>query len=172
MYDALWTRKIYERVYTTQAIDSYSTMSAVSALSSFRHESTAWMDRYGVSILRYSLAIILFWFGLLKPLSVSPAEPIVGEAIFFFPHHLFFPFLGWWEAVIGVGLLFDRTLRISVFMLVIQMLGTMLPLIITPALTFTMVPFAPTEIGVFIIKNWVLLSGGLVVAYAAQEDAL
>ena len=73
--------------------------------------------------------------------------------------------------MIGVGLLFDRTLRISVFMLVLQMLGTMLPLLITPALTFTMVPLAPNEIGMFIIKNWVLLSGGLVVAYAAQEDA-
>lgn len=147
-------------------------MSAVPALSSLKNAQTTWMNRHGVSLLRYSLAIILFWFGLLKPLSVSPAEPIVREAIFFLPHDIFFPFLGWWEAVIGVGLLFDRTLRISVFMLVFQMLGTMLPLIIAPALTFTMMPIAPSEIGVFIIKNWVLLSGGLVVARFAQEDSL
>ena len=147
-------------------------MSAVPALSSPKNAQTTWMNRHGVSLLRYSLAIILFWFGLLKPLSVSPAEPIVREAIFFLPHDIFFPFLGWWEAVIGVGLLFDRTLRISVFMLVFQMLGTMLPLIIAPALTFTMMPIVPSAIGVFIIKNWVLLSGGLVVARFAQEDSL
>ncbi len=147
-------------------------MSAVSAVGDFQRASSAWMDEHGVRILRYSLAGILFWFGLLKPLSVSPAEPIVRQAIFFFPHDIFFPFLGWWEAVIGVGMLFDRTLRISVFMLVVQMLGTMIPLLVTPAMTFAMLPVVPTEIGVFIIKNWVLLTGGLVVAHAAQEDSI
>ncbi len=143
-------------------------MSVVSSFGHLRRSSTAWMDRHGVTVLRYSLAITLFWFGLLKPLSVSPAEPIVRQAIFFLPHDLFFPFLGWWEAVIGVGMLFDRTLRISVFMLVFQMLGTMIPLVVTPGLTFTMAPFVLSSIGVFIVKNWVLLSGGLVVARSAQ----
>lgn len=146
-------------------------MSVVSSFGHLRRSSTAWMDHHGVTVLRYSLALILFWFGLLKPLSVSPAEPIVRQSIFFLPHDIFFPFLGWWEAVIGIGLLFDRTLRISVFMLVFQMLGTMAPLIVTPGLTFAMAPLAPSEIGVFIIKNWVLLSGGLVVARSAQEDS-
>lgn len=146
-------------------------MSVVSTIDGLQDASTTWMNHHGVTVLRYSLAVILFWFGLLKPLSVSPAEPIVRQSIFFLPHEIFFPFLGWWEAVIGVGLLFDRTLRISVFMLVFQMLGTMAPLIVTPDLTFTMTPLAPSEIGVFIIKNWVLLSGGLVVARSAQEES-
>ena len=130
---------------------------------------TVWMDRHGIAILRYSLAAVMLWLGLLKPLSVSPAEPIVAGAIFFLPHDLFFPLLGWWEAVIGIGLLFDRTVRISVFMLVFQMLGTMLPLIITPEMSFIAAPLAPSAIGLFIIKNWVLLAGGLVVARSVQE---
>lgn len=144
-------------------------MSAVPAIDNLRRASTAWMDRHGVSVLRYSLAAVMLWFGLLKPLSVSPAEPLVEASIFFLPHDLFFPFLGWWEAIIGIGLLSDRTVRISVFMLVFQMLGTMAPLVITPELAFTIAPLAPSAIGVFVIKNWVLLSGGLVVARSVQE---
>lgn len=139
-------------------------MSRVFALGGLDEMSTAWMNCHGIRSLRYSLATIMVWFGLLKPLSTSPAEPIVAASIFFLPHEIFFPFLGWWEAAIGLGLLFDRTVRISVFMLVFQMLGTMAPLIITPELAFTAAPHAPSAIGVFIIKNWVLLSGGLVVA--------
>lgn len=145
-------------------------MSSVLSFENIRCYSAAWLDVHGMTVLQYSLATIMMWFGILKPFSMSPAEPIVRQAIFFLPHELFFPFLGLWEAVIGVGLLFDRTVRISVFMLVFQMLGTMIPLVVTPVLTFTMLPLAPSKVGLFIIKNWVLLSGGLVVARSVQTD--
>lgn len=144
-------------------------MSAVSAVGRFHHTTTNWMDRHGIAVLRYSLAAVMLWLGLLKPLSVSPAEPIVAASIFFLPHEIFFPLLGWWEALIGLGLLFDRTVRLSVYMLVFQMLGTMAPLVITPGLAFDAVPLAPSAVGVFIIKNWVLLAGGLVILRAVQR---
>ena len=31
----------------------------------------AFLDRYSVPLLRYSLAVVFFWFGVLKPLGVS-----------------------------------------------------------------------------------------------------
>ena len=37
----------------------------------------AWMQKYGVVSLRIGLAIIFIWFGILKPLGMSPAEELV-----------------------------------------------------------------------------------------------
>ncbi|WP_336363159.1 hypothetical protein [Halalkalicoccus salilacus] len=123
----------------------------------------AWSARYGVSALCYTLAVVFFWFGIVKPFGVSPANPVVETGIYFLPFDVFFPVLGWWEAAVGVGLLFKRTMRFAVYLMVFQMLGTMIPLFSAPAMTFTTFPFVPTEIGAYIIKNWVILSGGLVV---------
>lgn len=123
----------------------------------------SWLSRHGVTVLRYALAMVFFWFGIVKPFDVSPANPVVATGITFLPFDLFFPILGWWEALVGVGLLFKRTVRIAVYLMVFQMLGTMIPLFTAPGMTFIDPPFVPSEIGAYIIKNWVLLSGGLVV---------
>lgn len=125
--------------------------------------------RYGVPVLRYALALVFFWFGIVKPFDVSPADPVVRNGVYFLPFDLFFPVLGWWEAIVGVGLLHDRTLRPAVYLMVVQMLGTMIPLVTAPEMTFVLVPLVPTEVGAYIIKNWVLLSGGLVVLAAAES---
>jgi uncharacterized membrane protein YkgB len=130
----------------------------------------SWLSRYGIPTLRYALAIVFFWFGIVKPLDISPADPVVATGIYFLPFSLFFPVLGWWEAIVGVGLLFDRTVRLAVYLMVFQMLGTMVPLVTAPAMTFLQPPFVPSEIGAYIIKNWVLLSGGLVVLNAVQLE--
>ena len=123
----------------------------------------SWLSSHGITVLRYSLAMVFFWFGIVKPFGVSPTDPVVEAGIFFLPFEIFFPILGWWEAIVGLGLLFKRTVRLAVYLMVFQMLGTMLPLITAPGMTFNSMPFIPSEIGAYIIKNWVLLSGGLVV---------
>lgn len=128
----------------------------------------AWLSRHGVAVLRYALAFVFFWFGIVKPFDVSPADPVVQNGVYFLPFGLFFPILGWWEALVGIGLLHDRTVRPAVYLMVVQMLGTMIPLVTVPEMTFTAAPFVPTEVGAYIIKNWVLLSGGLVVLAATE----
>ena len=64
---------------------------------------------YSVTVLRLSLAVVFFWFGIVKPFDVSPAHPVVRTGILFLPFDIFFPILGWWEALVGVGFLFKRT---------------------------------------------------------------
>ena len=130
----------------------------------------SWFSRHGITVLRYSLAIVFFWFGIVKPFGVSPADPVVEAGIFFLPFEIFFPILGWWEALVGVGLLFKRTVRLAVYLMVFQMLGTMLPLVTAPGLTFVEMPLVPSGVGAYIIKNWVLLSGGLVVLAALERE--
>lgn len=130
----------------------------------------SWLSDHGITVLRYALAMVFFWFGIVKPFDISPADPVVATGIFFLPFGLFFPILGWWEALVGIGLLFDRTVRLAVYLMVFQMLGTMIPLITAPGMTFIEFPFVPSEIGAYIIKNWVLLSGGLVVLAKTQLE--
>ncbi len=54
-------------------------------------------------------------------------------------------------------------LRATLFLLFLQMLGTLTPLILFPDQTFVRFPYAPTLEGQYIIKNMVLVSAALVV---------
>lgn len=132
-----------------------------------------WMERYGLFLLRISLGIIFIWFGLLKPLGMSPAADLVARTVVFIPAQTFIPILGWWEVLIGVFLLFRPTIRAAIFLLFLQMPGTMLPLILLPDVCFTQPPFGLTLEGQYIIKNLILISAGIVVGGTVRrrEDA-
>ena len=122
-----------------------------------------WMKRYGHLLLRYSLGIVFIWFGVLKPLGVSPAEELVKRTVYWFSPDLFVPILGCWEVAIGVGLLFRPLLRVALLLLFLQMPGTVLPLILLPDVCFTQFPFGLTLEGQYIIKNLILISAAIVV---------
>lgn len=126
------------------------------------------MRRWGIIALRVSLGIIFIWFGLLKPLGVSAAIPLVKATTSFMP--LLGPdqwvfVIGWWEVAIGIFFLFQKTIRIAIALLAIQMFGTFLPLFILPEVTFQggLFPFAPTLEGQYIIKNLMIISAALVI---------
>ena len=38
----------------------------------------------GITLLRYSLGIIYIWFGILKPLGLSPAQELVENTVYWF----------------------------------------------------------------------------------------
>ncbi len=40
------------------------------------------MFRFGVPMARWSLAIVFFWFGILKPLGLSWAEELVRRTVY------------------------------------------------------------------------------------------
>ena len=130
---------------------------------------TLFMRRYGIDFLRISLGIVFFWFGFLKFFpGLSPAHELATATIEQLTFGLIQPqvsiiILATWETLIGIGLLTGKFLRITLLLLFIQMLGTMTPLILFPAETFTRFPYAPTLEGQYIIKNLVLISAGLVV---------
>lgn len=135
-----------------------------SKVAAIDEQVIAYLDQYSVSLLRYSLAIVFFWFGILKPLGVSSATELVSETVYFLPAELFVPILGVWEMAIGVCLLHKRLLRVGIALLLLQMAGTFLPLILLPGISFTTIPTVPSLEGQYIIKNLVLISGALVVA--------
>lgn len=130
---------------------------------------TLFMRGYGILLLRISLGIIFFWFGFLKFFpGLSPADQIATRTIEkltfgLLPPNVSIIVLAIWETLIGLGLITGKYLRITLLLLFTQMLGTMTPLILFPAETFTRIPYAPTIEGQYIIKNLVLISAGLVV---------
>lgn len=122
-----------------------------------------WMARWGPPLLRWSLGIVFIWFGILKPLGMSPANDLVAATVYWIDPKIFLPLLGWWEVAIGVGLVIKPLIRFAILLLFFQMPGTALPLVLLPDVCFTSIPLGLTLEGQYIVKNLVLISAALVI---------
>ena len=132
------------------------------------HWNTLFVYQYGTLCLRYSLAVIFIWFGILKPIGQSPAAEMVANTVFWFSADWFVPFLGIWEVTIGFFLLFRKTVPWALLLLFFQMPGTFLPLILLPEVTFTHFPYGLTLEGQYIIKNLTLIAAAITVGGTIQ----
>ncbi len=139
---------------------------------------TQWMAHYGVVLLRVSVGIVFFWFGILKFFpSLSPAEELAATTIQTLSFGLIkpavsLPILATWEVLIGLGLITGRFMRVTILLLFAQMLGTITPMFLFPAETFTVIPIAPTLEGQYIIKNVVLVSAAIVIGATVRGGNL
>lgn len=137
-----------------------------------------WWARHGITLLRLSLGLIFFWFGVQKFFpGLSSAEELATRTILVLtfglvPPSVSLPVLATWECAIGLGLLTGRFLRITLVLLFMQMAGTFLPLVFFPEETFKFVPLVPNLEGQYILKNLVLISAGLVVGATVRGGAL
>jgi uncharacterized membrane protein YkgB len=139
---------------------------------------TTWMATHGITLTRVALGLVFLWFGAIKFVpGWSPAEELAGrtiERITFgvVPPEIGLPILAAWESLIGIGLLAGRFLRATLLLLFAQMPGTLLPLVLFPAETFTAFPHAPTLEGQYIIKNLVLIGAAIVVGATVRGGEL
>lgn len=130
---------------------------------------TRFMADHGITVLRISLGIVFLWFGALKFFpGMSPATDLAARTIRAITGGLLsdavaLNVLATWESLIGLGLIAGRLLRTTLFLLWLQMAGTLLPLVLFPGEVFTVIPFAPTLEGQYIIKNVVLISAAIVI---------
>ena len=122
------------------------------------------MRTYAIDLIRVSLAVVFIWFGALKVIGQSPVAELVARTVYWVSPDVFVPFLGVWETVVGLGLLLGVALRVTLFLFWLQLAGTFLVLLLRPDIAFQGGhPFLLTAEGEFVIKNLVLISGGLVV---------
>ena len=121
------------------------------------------MDRYCQPLMRYSIALIFIWFGLLKPLGMSPEEELIKRTVYWVSPQVFLPVLGWWEVTIGLCLLYRPLIRVALLLLLLQLPGTMLPLILLPEICFTHPPFGLSLEGQYIVKNIFLVSAAFMI---------
>ena len=132
---------------------------------------THYMDTWGMTLLRYSLGIIYIWFGALKPLGMSPAQELVENTVYWFDDpRTFVPILGIWEVIIGITICIKPLIRVAIFLLLIQMPGTFLPLILFPDVCFTDFPFGLTLEGQYIVKNLIIISAALVIGSTVRKE--
>lgn len=133
---------------------------------------TRWMALHGVRILRIALGIVFLWFGALKLFpGMSPAEDLVRATVAFLPvpGDVFLRILGVWEMLIGLGFLTGRALRSTIFLLFLQMPGTLSPVVLLPERVFTRFPFGLTLEGQYIVKNLVLIAAALVIGATVRK---
>ena len=130
---------------------------------------TRWMARHGITLLRVGLGLVFFWFGAIKLVpGLSPAHDLAARTIGMLtfgllPPSVSVPALAIWECAIGLGMISGRFMRVTIFLLLVQMLGTLTPLALFPRETWKVFPIAPTLEGQYIIKNIVLVSAALVI---------
>lgn len=136
---------------------------------------SAGMRRRAAPAARIALGIVFVWFGILKPLGVSAAEPLVLATVDWmpiFPARTWLHVIGGWEVAIGVLFLFRPTVRLAIPLMLLQMAGTFLPLVVLPEVTFQpgRIPWGPTLEGQYILKNLVILALALVVGGSVRKD--
>ncbi len=135
---------------------------------------TKWMADHAVTLTRVALGVVFLWFGFLKFFpGLSSEEDIATRTMRVISFGVLQPsvsrpLLATLECAIGLGLLTGKALRITLLLLVVQMLGTLLPLAIFPDVTFKVFPVVPTLEGQFIVKNLVLLAAGLLIGSSVR----
>ncbi len=139
---------------------------------------TDWMVRHGIMLLRVSLGIVFFWFGVLKFFpGLSPAQDLATRTISMLtlgliPAHVSILILAAWECLIGLGLILGAFMRATLLLLWLQMLGTITPIFLFPQEVFTHIPYAPTLEGQYIIKNTVLITAGIVIGATVRGGGM
>ncbi len=139
---------------------------------------TKWMARYGIYALRLSIGLIFIWFGALKFFpGFSPAEALALSTIEILTFGFVEPeiaqfLLALFEVTIGFLLLIGRYVRITILLLLVQMAGTMSPILLFPDVVFTTPPFVLTIEGQYILKNFVVISAAMVIGATARGGNL
>lgn len=120
--------------------------------------------RWTVRSSQVALALIFFWFGILKLLGVSSVDELIGDLV-----ARLAPSLEGGAFVIGLGVLeilialtiFDKDLvRLSLLFLVFHLILVALPLFFLPETTWVG-PFLPTFEGQYILKNILIAVVGM-----------
>lgn len=139
---------------------------------------TRWMAAHGLLLLRLSIGIIFFWFGILKFFDgMSPAQDLAIRTIDtltfgWFTQKTILYTLATWEVLIGLGLITNIFLRETLLLLYLQMIGTFSPIILFPSEVFHVFPFSLTLEGQYIFKNLVIISAGIVLGATARGGKL
>jgi uncharacterized membrane protein YkgB len=125
------------------------------------------IKKIGLPFARLSLFVVYFWFGILKIIQVSAANPLV-EALLkktlpFVGFSQFVIFFSLFEMLIGTLFLFPKMDRIVLPLFAIHMLTTFLPLVFLPQIAWQQA-FVPSLEGQYIIKNLVLIALAMVIA--------
>jgi uncharacterized membrane protein YkgB len=132
-----------------------------------------YFNALSVPLGRLSLFVVYFWFGLLKLMDTSPANPLVESLLErtlpFVSFSTFNMGLALFEMLIGILFLIPKATKFVLLLLVIHMATTFMPLVLLPAVTWTS-PMVPTLEGQYIIKNLLIISVAIFIAANFRKE--
>ncbi len=117
--------------------------------------------RISMPFARLALFVVFSWFGILKIIGSSPANPMVADLL-----QVTMPFMTWetfiilfalYEILIGIAFIIPRCERLALALLIPHMIMTSLPLFCLTAMTWQGF-LTPTLEGQYIIKNIVIIA--------------
>ncbi|HEY3751942.1 MAG TPA: hypothetical protein VGL80_22390 [Pseudonocardiaceae bacterium] len=134
-------------VLTTRVVDQIGLLSA----------------RISLPLMRGALGLVYIWFGLLKVIGKSEVFNLIAVTLPFVNAHVFVPWLGVVEILLGIGLLTGRMHRLVLFGVLGHLAGTFLTFITAPSWMWRGGdPLMLTTDGEFVLKNLILISAALV----------
>lgn len=137
------------------------------SLATIDNTIIAFFKKISYPLARVALFVVYFWFGILKVVYESPANPLV-EALLqktlpFITFNTFIILLGCFEMLIGVLFIIPKAERVVMPLLAVHMVTTFMPLILLPSVTWS-APLVPTLEGQYIIKNVLIIALAIVIS--------
>lgn len=129
-----------------------------------------WLVAHSIAFLRVSIGAILLGFGAMKYFpGVSPAQGLVEgtmDVLTFglVPAGLALVLVATLETVIGLWLISGRAMRGAVYLLGVQLVGIMSPIVLLPGRLFSGPHGAPTLEGQYVLKDIIIVGAALVLA--------
>lgn len=123
-----------------------------------------------ITWLRISVGLVFLGFGILKYFpGVSPAQNLTEATthILFLglvPGAIAIKLIATLECVIGLCLLSGRFMRLAIWLLAIEFIGILSPIVLLPARLFAGPHHAPTLEGQYCLKDIILVASALVIA--------
>jgi uncharacterized membrane protein YkgB len=133
------------------------------------------VQKHDPLLARVAMAIVYFWFGILKLVGLSPANPMVqslqAKTLPFLSFDQFIILFALFEMLIGILFLVPKATRVVMVLFLGHMVTTTMPLVLLPQMTWQKA-FVPTMEGQYIIKNVVLIALAASVAMSFRRRAL
>jgi uncharacterized membrane protein YphA (DoxX/SURF4 family) len=137
-----------------------------------------WLVAHSIQALRLSLGGVFLGFGVLKLFpGISPAQNLVESTTMILtfgavPGPVALAVIGALECAIGLCLLTGRGMRIAIYLLAIQLIGILSPVVVLAPRLFSGPHHAPTLEGQYVLKDVILGAAGLVLAATLRGGRL
>jgi uncharacterized membrane protein YkgB len=125
---------------------------------------------HSITALRIAVGAVFLGFGVLKFFpGVSPAEGLAIKTVDLLtfglvPGGVGIVAIASLECFIGICLLANRWMRLAVWLLAVQLVGVLAPLVLLTGRLFAGPHHAPTLEGQYVLKDVILVAAGMVIA--------
>lgn len=129
-----------------------------------------WLVAYSLPALRIAVGAVFLGFGVLKFFPhVSPAQDLATEtfgklSFGIVPAGVSIVGIAALESFIGVCFLLGRWMRLAIWLLALEFVGILSPVVLLTGTLFSGPHYAPTLEGQYILKDIVLVAAGMVIA--------